>query len=306
MAGIALSSLGGLTLQAASMQHQWAQMGAGSVLVRQGDPPDRDTVRGSRLPGRSMPTGIELSLAGVLAAFAVLGLWSLRRPGLGPTPFWIAGWLAAGVSGILMIAAPGLSGLNLLIYPLGTAFPFLLLAGALELAGRRQPSWLLPAALLLGLTRSTLAALGNAPAAYGLALAVEPAVTLTAAWVLHHAVSGPAAGLPQRLLAPSFVILAIAGALHVLWLMLGRGPDLTLIATWLVVTPPVLGLQIYAVSDRNRRALHRAQEHLERQVAVRTRELAEANSAQEPARSAIASCLSSRRISASRFAWTEA
>ncbi len=226
-----------------------------------------------------MPTGLELALAGVLVSFVVVGLWGLRRPGLGPMPFWIAGWMAAGASGVLVIAAPELPGVHLLTYPLGTLFPFLLLAGALELAGRRRPRGLLPAAVVIGLGRAGLAAAGYAPAAYGLALTVEPAVALTATWVTYRAVSSPSAGLAQRLLPLAFVVLTIAGALHVLWLMLGRGPDPVLIAAWLVVTPPTLGLQIYAVSDRNRRALRRSREDLERRVADRTRELAEANTA---------------------------
>ena len=80
--------------------------------------------------------------------------------------------------------------------------------------------------------------------------AVEPAVALAAAWGTHHAVAGADSGFAQRCLGLSVAALAIAGGLHVLWLMLGLGPDPILVAAWMVVTPPTLGLQVYAVSDR--------------------------------------------------------
>jgi PAS domain S-box-containing protein len=226
-----------------------------------------------------LPTGLQLALAGVLIAFAAVGLSALRRPGLGPAPFWIGGWMAAGAAGVLILAAPGLGGLQTLTHPLGSLFPFLLLAGALELANRPIPQWLLPAALSMGLSRYALAATGHSTAAYGLALAVEPAIVLAAGWVTHRALFVPGAGLAQRLLGVSFVPLAIAGSLHVTWLMLGLDPDSVLVAIWMVVAPPTLGLQIYVVSERNRSELRNAREDLERRVSARTQELAEANQA---------------------------
>ena len=159
-----------------------------------------------------MPTGLEFGLSIILGAFVVLGLVALRRPGLGPMPFWIAGWIAAGASGVLILAAPDFPRLQFLTFPLGTLFPWLLLAGALVFAGRRVPGWMLPGALAYGLARSVLAAEGRADVAYALALAVEPCVALAAGWVAHRAVSHPGAALGLRLLGPSFVPVTAAGA----------------------------------------------------------------------------------------------
>ena len=84
-----------------------------------------------------MPAGLEFGLSVILGAFVVLSLVGLRRPGLGPMAFWMAGWIAAGASGVLILAAPDSPRLQFLTFPLGSLFPWLLLAGALEFAGRR-------------------------------------------------------------------------------------------------------------------------------------------------------------------------
>jgi PAS domain S-box-containing protein len=226
-----------------------------------------------------MPMGLEFGLSVILGAFVVLGLVALRRPGLGPMPFWIAGWIAAGAGGVLILAAPDFPRLQFLTFPLGSLFPWLLLAGALVFAGRRVPGWMLPGALAYGLARSVLAAEGRADVAYALALAVEPCAALAAGWVAHRAVSHPGAALGLRLLGPSFVLVTAAGAAHVLWLLLERDPAPLLTALWLMVAPPAVGLQIYAALESTRRALGRARDELERRVELRTAELAEANEA---------------------------
>jgi PAS domain S-box-containing protein len=112
-----------------------------------------------------------------------------------------------------------------------------------------------------------------------MALAVEPGVVLAAGWIAHRAASGPGAGIAQRLLGPCFVVVAGAGTVHVLWLLLGRDPNPMLTALWIVVVPPALGTQIYAASEPIRRSLRRARDELERRVDLRTAELAEANAA---------------------------
>lgn len=170
---------------------------------------------GSRTgPGVALPTVLEFGLSVIIGACLVLCVVALPRPRLGPTPLWMAGWVAAGLSGILVLVGQDARGLGLLIFPLGTLFPWLLLAGALEFAGGRVPGWMLPGALAYGLARSALAAVGRVDAAYAMALAVEPWVALAAGWVVHRALTATDANLGQRLLAPSFVLIAAAGFLR--------------------------------------------------------------------------------------------
>jgi PAS domain S-box-containing protein len=225
-----------------------------------------------------MPT-LELILVGALGAFVALGLWALRRPGLGPLPFWIAGWVVAGLAGIPVIAAGELRLLQLMTFPFGTLFPWLLLAGALEFAGRRTPVWMLPFALVFGLSRSVVAAAGHSELAYAMALPLEPLVTVAAGWIAHRAAFRDGSGLSRRLLGPSFVGLALVGSFHVVWLLRGLDPDPVLTLLWIVVIPPVLGLHVYAASERTRGLLARSNDELEHRIAERTCELAQANTA---------------------------
>jgi PAS domain S-box-containing protein len=226
-----------------------------------------------------MPLGLELLLGGVLVAFVLLALLVLQRSAAGPLSFWVAGWVAAGIGGLLTLASGDLPRAQLLAYPFGTLFPWLLLAGAVQLSGARPPAWLLPLAVASGLLRAALAAGGHEPAAYGLALAVEPGVAAVAGWIAHRAAATRTAGLAGRLLGPSFVLLAAAGVFHLTWLLLERPPTPVLTALWMMVTPPALGLQVWTATEGQRRALREARDDLERRVTERTHALAAANEA---------------------------
>ena len=110
-----------------------------------------------------------------------------------------------------------------------------------------------------------------------MALAIEPITVLAAAWTVHRATPQTDVALSQRLLAPSMFVLAAVGAIHDAWLMQAPQTPSGLLAMWMVVVPPLFGVQIHSEWERGRRLLQRAREELEDRVAARTEELALAN-----------------------------
>lgn len=203
---------------------------------------------------------LEWALALCLVAFGWLAWVVLRRPDASPMSFWIAGWISASAGGLILAMKGGVDWAHFLSYPLGTLFPALLLAGALVLAERRPPAWLFPLALAFGAVRIALSAFELVPAAYGLSLAVEPFAVLAAAVFAFRATPRVGASLAQRLLGPSFLFLAAAGAFHSAWLMREEVVPPSLFAFWIMAAPPVLAVQLQAGSDRARQVRSRARE----------------------------------------------
>ncbi len=211
---------------------------------------------------------LEVALILMLALFAALAARLLRTAG--PVAHWATGWGAASLAGVIPVALPTLSYLQLVAQPFGTFYAALVLSGTLLLAQRPVPRWLLPAALGFGVLRAAVAFGFGTQAGYAFALLGEPAAVVAAAFVAFPLTREEQAGRAERMLAPAMVVLAVTGALHLAWLASGR-PMLQIMPLWIVVAPPLLGLQIQASADRLRRALRRA---FERSVAERTLELA--------------------------------
>ncbi|HSJ97083.1 MAG TPA: PAS domain S-box protein, partial [Myxococcota bacterium] len=210
------------------------------------------------------PLGRALLVLLVLAS-AGLGWHLLRRNG-GPVAYWILGWAAAGLSGAIALAGPAVPAVQYFAHPFGTLFAALLVAGSLAFAGRRVPGWLLPAALGWGCLRALVAATVSESLAWLLALLWEPWAVLVGAALVWRSARDPRSTRGERWLGPALGVLAIVGALHVLWLAVGGAPE-ELVTVWVVVSPPLLGLQIQATADRLRR---RTREVLEARVAERT------------------------------------
>jgi PAS domain S-box-containing protein len=220
---------------------------------------------------------IEWALIVSLIAFVTVGLWLVRSPRTGPTSFWVFGWIVAAAAGALLFLQAELPLARFLSYPLGTLFAGLSLAGALVFADRKVPAWLLPAALGIGTARTALVASGWLGTSYGLALVLEPPALFVAAFVVFQAARRSEPSLAQRLLAPAFLVLAVSGMAHLGWLSRGEEIPSTLMAFWLALTPPILGIQIQAAADRERWLLEHVRDRLEERVKERTSELAEAN-----------------------------
>ena len=97
---------------------------------------------------------VELLLLLFIGGSAGFASRILQRPDSGPSTYWVAGWLAAGASGLLGVVHDAYPVAYLLSHPLGSLFPALLLAGALVLAARPIPGWLFPVALAYGAFRA--------------------------------------------------------------------------------------------------------------------------------------------------------
>jgi CheY-like chemotaxis protein len=206
---------------------------------------------------RAVIVVLEWALLVCLVSFGWLAWIVLRRPDASPVAFWIAGWISASAGGLILAMKEGVDWAHFLSYPLGTLFPALLLAGAFVLVGRRPPAWLLPLGVAFGAARAALSAFQLTSAAYAVALAVEPVALLAAAFLAFRATPPAGASLAQRLLGPSFLFLAAAGAFHSAWLMQEEVVAPGLFAFWIMAAPPALAVQLQAGADRARQARRR-------------------------------------------------
>ena len=220
---------------------------------------------------------VEILLLLFVAGVTGLGWRIVRRPDNGPATYWAAGWLAAGAGGVLGVVRDAFPWASLLGYPLGSLFTALLLAGAFALAARPVPRWFLPLALGYGMLRAGFVAAGMPGVAFVTALTIEPLAVLAAAWIVHRATPRKEVVLSERLLAPSIVVLAVLGAVHVVWFMRTSQFPPGLLAMWVVAVPLLFGVQIHAEWERGRRVLQRAHDALEERVVARTAELVLAN-----------------------------
>ncbi len=218
----------------------------------------------------------EWVLFGSLGLLLVGGVGILQRRERSPNGYWIGGWISAAVGGLLTLLGKSYPVLGLLSFPFGTLFPWFLLAGALVLADRRVPRALFPVALGLGALRTALAGVAGEPLAYAAALLTDLPAMLGTVYLANRAVPPSAASATQRLLAPALLALTVAGLLHVAWSASGGRLD-WILTLWMLVTPPLLGLQLRVGSEWSRREIDRAQRDLELTIAERTAELARVN-----------------------------
>jgi PAS domain S-box-containing protein len=218
----------------------------------------------------------EWLLLGSLALLLVIGLPLLQRRERTPSAYWIGGWIAAAIGGLLMLLAQSRPTLGLLSLPFGTLFPWFLLAGARVLAGQRVPAAIFPVALGVGGLRVAVAIVAGLPAALLAGIVTDLPVTLAAAFFARRAVPREGASATQQLLPPALLVLAGAGALHLI-LSASAAPLERILALWMLATPPLLGLQLRVGAEWTRRELERARRDLERTIAERTAELARVN-----------------------------
>ena len=220
---------------------------------------------------------LELLLLLLVGGLMGLGWSLLRRADARAGSYWFSGWLAAGAGGVLAVVRDAYPSAFLLCFPLGSCFALLMLAGALAFAGRRVPRWYIPLMLAYGTLRAAFVAAGMPEVAFIAALTIEPAALLTAAWLVHRATPRSGVALSQRLLAPSMVVLAVLGAIHVVLFMHSQQLPPGLLAMWVVAVPLLFGVHAHAEWERGRRVLQRARDALEERVASRTAELAQVN-----------------------------
>jgi len=204
------------------------------------------------------------------------GLRLVQRRGRTPSAHWIGGWISAAIGGLLLLLGnrhPALDGVSPLF---GTLFPWYLLAGSLVLAEQPLPRWLFPWAVALGGVRSALVLLGHEPAAYLAGFVTDLPAVLASAVYARRACPPIEPSVTQRALPWALVVLAGAGAAHLLIQAAAASQDWILLL-WMFVTPPLLGLQLRVGAEWQRRHLVLARRDLEHTVAERTAELARVN-----------------------------
>ena len=238
------------------------------------------TVRAKRSGGkRAQPdrfeiVWIEFGLLVFLAVFAVVGFSVVRRSDPSPAAFWSWACVAILGSGLCTALAPDVGWALYVGYALGTAYPALLLGGALAYSGRPVPRWLIPPALALGALRAGIAQADFVLTARGVTAIAEPALALAAAVVVWRATQRPGATAPQLSLAPALGAIALLD----LWTAAVTAPGSSLpwpiLASWVLGAPLLLVLQVAAASDRSQQILRRSRDELERRVDERTAELA--------------------------------
>jgi PAS domain S-box-containing protein len=123
---------------------------------------------------------------------------------------WAASWALLALAGLCVALSERVPAARFLSYVFGSCFPFAVLAGALRYAGRREPAWLIAAALGVAAARVALAAAGHPDATAALALMVDPSAIMGAAWLVARASHGRNAW--HQVLAPGFVLLAAVEA----------------------------------------------------------------------------------------------
>ena len=217
---------------------------------------------------------IEVGLLVFLTVFAVVGISVMRRSDPGPAAFWSWACVAILGSGLCTAVATEVAWALPAGYALGTAYPALILGGALAYGNRRVPWWLIPPALALGAARALLAQAGRLELAQGLALTVEPTLALVAAFVVWRATPRPGATAPQLALAPVLAGVAVLEAATAIATVPATALPGTLLGLWVLGAPLLLVLQVAAASDRSQDILLRARDELERRVDERTAELA--------------------------------
>jgi nitrogen-specific signal transduction histidine kinase len=129
---------------------------------------------------------IQVWIVATLGGVVGLGFLYVRRVEAGPAArLWAWAWLSFFVS-LIVTASPSWAAITL-AHATGTAFPALLLAGALAFAGHSVPGWLVPLGLAIGAVRGVCEIAGlTAITDLGVVL-VEAPLDLAAALVLLRA-----------------------------------------------------------------------------------------------------------------------
>ncbi len=181
-------------------------------------------------------------IAAAVVALAAAGALVARRGIFGANGYWTAGCVAIFASGTFGFLFPDAPSIVPLAYAFGTAYPSLLLAGALAFAGKRVPSWLLPAAVAAGALRGVLGVQGAVEASQWLSVATEPTVSFTAAIVVLLAIRRRASTLAERALVPGLLAIAALDAATTL----ANPPGMTLppayLELWALGVPLLLAL----------------------------------------------------------------
>ncbi len=193
---------------------------------------------------------VELTVFGLLVAGLMLGAVASRRIKVGPSGHWIAGWIVLLLSGFLSGGVADSPGVDLLIGLLRPLFPILMLTGAYRYSGMRVPSWIPIGCVVLAELHAFLLFHEMRLQSDLVSLLSAPGLCLTAAYVIHRAVSISEwrGSILQRMLAPSLGVLA---AIEVFDAVMGLndGPVTGYLSIWIPLGVPVSVIQFAATFE---------------------------------------------------------
>jgi len=218
---------------------------------------------------------LQLLAVFLLLALAGFGLYALLRRDSSAITLWTLGWLSIFVAGAVVQVQPTGVWTSFTTHALGSLFPALILAGTFAYSRRRLPRWLLPAALGFCVVRGVLTVTGFSTLAHIIGPPVEAAATLAAAWLIFEVSRTSTASIPQRLLPWALVSVALLDVTTAMTEMLRAEAMTTVLLGWCAVGPLTVGLQMLAVSSRERVELRRDRDELEDRVQEQMADLRE-------------------------------
>jgi len=211
------------------------------------------------------------SIAGVLISTAIV----LFRTGMRALAYWLLGWsalLAAGFTTLLIESYPPIDALR----PLFSTFvaPFMVL-GACAHTERKEPTWLIPCALVVSAARVSTFLVGQPDGSSTIAIATEPMLACAAAWMMLNPrrETSASAATSDRALAIGFLFYGAVEFFDASNRLLGGFGWMNWVA-WIGMGIPLAATQIAVHLDRFGRSARRFQDEA-RTSEARLRSLAE-------------------------------
>jgi PAS domain S-box-containing protein len=194
----------------------------------------------------------EFVLVASLGGLVVLVFMYLRRLSDGAAATaWGSAWLALYLSGTISTLQAPPPALPMLQTLLGSLFPALLLAGCLAFYRGRVAAWPIAAGAALGLGRVALRIAGHADVALLVAVPLELPMALGAAAIAWRAALERPRSLPEQLLGPTLVLLAVVNAVDPLARAFAL-PTAPLLLAWVGTALMTALLQVGAFVERAR------------------------------------------------------
>lgn len=200
-----------------------------------------------------------LSMGGVLAVTFVY-MW--RRERSLAAVCWAGSWASLYAAGLVITGAPGEPFAAIAASNLGLLFSVLLFVGALAFAGRRIPRWVLPVSVAVIAGDVVTHLVIPSAATLFKVVAFELPALIAAAAIIHRSVKSRSASLPERALAPTFLVIAVVDVLDAVSRVDAHFSN-DWVPLWLSAMLAVAMIQLTALFERSLARERRLLEQLE-------------------------------------------